>query len=205
MLKDDIFKSAIGVVIAEITTLPICTIKSNYQNLHSTSMLNTIKQIYERNGIRSFYSGSIPAILGQVLSTSSKYTLYKQFEYYFGSNISLKPIYGSCSSIIVSLITHPIDLIKVNMQMGNNKFKDKNLRSFYNGYSKTFSKSIISGSLFLPMCDHFSNKTNSKFYGSLISATISTILMHPLDYLKTLQMYNLNNVNKINFFNLFTR
>lgn len=203
MLESDLFKSALGTSIAEIVTLPICTIKSNYQNTHSTSILQTIKTIYQRNGIKTFYSASIPAILGQVISTSSKYALYKQFQKYFGSDTYLKPIYGGLSGIIVSLITHPIDSIKINMQMGTSNIKSKSLRFFYNGYSKTLTKAAVSGPLFFPMCDYFSERTNSKFYGSLVAATLATIIMHPIDYLKTVQIYG--SKHKINIYELFTK
>lgn len=204
-MNTDLIKSATGTMVAEIVTLPICTIKSNYQNTHSTSMISTIKSIYERNGIKSFYSASIPAITGQVISTSSKYALYKQFEYYFGNDIYLKPLYGIVSGVCVSLITHPIDSIKVNMQMDNKDIGQKSLRFFYNGYSKSLSKAAISGPLFFPMSDYFSTKLNSRFYGSLTAATLATIIMHPIDYLKTIQMYDKTNKPKLTLYSLFTK
>ena len=41
--------SAIATAIAEVATLPICTIKTNYQNTNSTSIIQTIKNIYNQN------------------------------------------------------------------------------------------------------------------------------------------------------------
>ena len=62
----NIVYSSLATSIAELATLPICTIKTNYQNTHSNSIINTAKSIYSRGGIKPFYAASVPAIFGQV-------------------------------------------------------------------------------------------------------------------------------------------
>ena len=72
--------SSIGTGISEIVTLPICTIKTNFQNTNSISIISTIKDIYLREGFKSFYKASFPAIFSQIFSTSSKYVLYRYID-----------------------------------------------------------------------------------------------------------------------------
>lgn len=185
----DLTISAIATVIAEFLTLPICTLKTNYQNTRSTSIINTAKKMYSKQGLKSFYRSSLPSISSQVISTSSKYYLYRKFEdtKYFNSFIN-----GSISGIISSLATHPIDVIKINLQMNHSLYKtirENNLSLFYRGYSKTFSKVIVASSLFFPLYDKIKMSTNNILLSSFLSGTISNLIIHPIDYLKTRHIY----------------
>ena len=200
-MDKDLRISAISAVIAEILTLPICTIKSNYQNNNSNSIIKTIKEINSRNGIKSFYSSSLPAISSQVTSISLRYTFYRELTKKYGNENYKKPIFGFISAISTTIITHPMDFYKINIQM-NNDLKDS-FKVIYRGYSKTLLKATISGTLFLPMYEYLSEKFGSKLYGSIITSVISTLLMHPLDYKKTLQIYG--SKHKITMLDLFTK
>lgn len=53
-----VVESSLGTGVAEILTLPICTIKTNYQNTNKVSILETISQIRSNYGIRGFYNAS---------------------------------------------------------------------------------------------------------------------------------------------------
>ncbi len=97
--------SAIATGIAELITLPICTIKTNHQNTNQQQVRSTINQMYKKGGIKIFYSASVSATLSQMLSTSSKYFLYRNLEaseYKFSN----KFINGTISGVLSSLITH---------------------------------------------------------------------------------------------------
>lgn len=76
----NITNSAIAATLAEIITLPACTLKTNYQNTSGTSIHQTFKNIYHTGGLCAFYKASPPAIASQVFSTSSKFFLYRYFE-----------------------------------------------------------------------------------------------------------------------------
>ncbi|BCS82713.1 mitochondrial carrier-like protein [Cotonvirus japonicus] len=191
--KSNIINSAIATGIAEIATLPICTIKTNYQNTNSISIYQTIKSLYINGGIKSFYRASPAAISSQIFSTSSKYFLYKYFE---SKNFkhSNKVLNGIMAGILTSLITHPIDTIKIHLQMNSSfkhQFKIDGLKLFYKGYSKTFGKTFISSCLFLPVYDKLNENLKNSFTASMLSAIISTTTMQPLDYLKTRHIYGL--------------
>lgn len=185
-----VVNSAVATVVAEVMTLPICTIKTNYQN-SKTDLKSVVRSIYQRGGLAAFYKASLPAIGSQVFSTSSKYVGYrwldKNFNFY-------APVNGLISGLVTSLVTHPIDSVKIYWQMGDKFLPDlrqHGLRLFYRGYSKTFSKMAISSPLFFPMFDYFNNYFKNPLLASLSTATIATIIMHPVDYLKTRHIYGL--------------
>lgn len=198
-IYNDFIYSASATAFAEIVTLPICTLKTNYQNSNSTSIINSAKTMFKENGLRIFYKASLPAIGSQIVSTSSKYVFYRyledqQFKY------SNKVLNGLISGISSSLITHPLDSIKIHRQMNTPftpELKKHGLKIFYRGYSKTFSKVLVGSSIFLPLYDTFEDHFKSKKYSnysvlaSLFSGFISTIVMHPIDYLKTRHIYGL--------------
>ena len=191
MTTSHLTNSAIATAIAEIVTLPICTLKTNFQNSKNTSIRLTAKDMYAKGGIKVFYRASYPAIGSQVISTASKYGLYRYFN---DSQIvtSNKVINGMIGGCLSSLITHPIDSIKVHMQMSTPfipELKKNGLGLFYRGYSKTFTKILIASSLFFPLYDYCKEYTGSSIVSSFISATISTTAMQPLDYLKTRHIY----------------
>ena len=62
--------------------------------------------------------------------------------------------------------------------MNNMNFKNIN---FYKGYSKSFTKVCITGPLFFPLSEYL----NNNILGPLVASTIATIIMQPIDYLKT--------------------
>ncbi len=184
---ENLIYSSVGTLVAEFATLPICTIKTHYQNTHSNSIFDTVKSVYNMYGIKAFYAASFPAMFGQVVSTSSKYTIYRQL--CDGDDPASKKIMsGVGAGLISSLITHPLDIIKVQWQLQKsvmNEIRQHGKMVFYRGYTKTISKILISSSLFFPIYDTVNTYVNNPVYASLLSSTISTIIMQPIDYLKT--------------------
>ena len=189
---DRVVNSAIATGVAEIVTLPICTLKTVYQNTSSVSFVESAKKIYITSGIKGFYKASVPAIMSQMFSTSSKYAFYRKLE-----DMQLpytnKIVNGVLGGIMSTLFTHPIDVIKIHWQMGDSlktAIKQNGVNLFYRGYSKSFGKVIVGSSLFFPLTDYFKNITNNNIVlASLCSAFVSTLIMHPLDYLKTRHVY----------------
>ena len=157
--------------------------------------------------IKGFFSAKYPAIIGQAISTSSRYTLYKilpqynPFNYKFNKIIKedqknkslityLFNVSNSISAgVITSIITHPIEYLKINKQMNNH---DINIKHIYRGYTKTLSKVVIGGSTFFPLYDLVKSYNYNPTISGLISAIISTIIMQPFDYLKTRNIYGIN-------------
>jgi len=187
--------SAIGTTIAELVVSPVCLVKTNFQN-NNLNTKNTIKHIYNNYGIRGFYSATLIATCTQVFSTSSKYFVYRNLCEYNNYNKVLNNIVGCLG---VSLITHPLDFIKVNTQMHVNKMINKIIENpiiLYRGYSKTFLKTVISAPLFFPLKDEIDKHVSNPIFGSIIASTIGTIVMQPFDYLKNRHLYGNSLYNK---------
>ena len=181
-MNKNILSSALATGIAELVTLPICNVKTNFQNSNQ-DIRSVVSTIFKNDGIKGFYRASLPAILSQVISTSSKYTLYQ----YFGDNFNTpKILNGLVSGILSSLVTHPLDFLKIHLQM---KTKP-DLKLVYRGYSKSFGKIVIGSVLFFPLYDLIKERTGDPFSASFFSAMVSTVAMQPLDYLKVRHIYN---------------
>jgi hypothetical protein len=187
---DRAINSAVATGVAEIITLPICTIKTVYQNTDSKSILQTVKHIYNTRGIPGFYKASVPAISSQIFSSSLKYVFYRKLE---DENLphTNKFINGALSGAMASIFTHPIDVIKVHWQMGDT-LPIHSPKIFYRGYSKTITKATVSASLYFPLTDYFKTHTDNIAIASLCSAVISIMVTHPIDYLKTRHIYGLS-------------
>ena len=196
-----ILNSALSTGIAELITLPICTIKTYYQSSRNNiSLYDTISEIYNSRGIIGFYKASIPAFSAQVFSSTSKIYLYT----YFTNTETLKDYYktsGILSAILTSIVTHPIDICRITLQNGYTLDK---IPFIYQGWSQSFYKSIIGGATFLPIRSMLKEnyKSLKSYEINFLSAIISTIIIHPFDFFKTYIIANGNNVSltKLNCF-----
>lgn len=189
-MLSDFINSSFATTLAEICTLPICTTKTNFQNGNHSNIRLTILSIYNTRGIKGFYKASFPSVSGQVLSTASKYTVFKKLNEINNSHWSMKYLNGILCGLSVSLITHPLDAIKVHMQMDTKELIKKfSFKFFYSGYKWSFIKTCISGPLFFPLCDFCKEETGSIFYGSMTASVIATTIMQPVDYFKTRSLY----------------
>lgn len=194
-----------GCTVAEVSTLPICTIKSVYQNTNNTSITDTVRTIYKERGIKGFYNAYVPAILSQVLSSTMKYGIYR----YMGDKRNNTTYIQKCTNSMIagistSLITHPIDVVRISMQLGKYISVSEWMKILYRGYSKSLSKVMLGSITFFPLMDVYKEKlyklntyhndiplvSNSSLnlMASFMSAFTSTIIFQPVDYLKTRHM-----------------
>lgn len=188
---DNIVASAVSTCIAEIVTMPICTIKTNYQNTN-ISVYDVIKKI-SKKGIWYYYKPSLWALMSQVVSTTSKYTFYEKIK----THLNNKYLSGTISGVLSSIFTHPLDVIKIHNQMCKNvipSYRKEGLCFLYRGYSKTFIKSAIGSTFFFPIYDAVYEHIKNVQGAAICSAIISTIILQPIDYMKTTQIYNNNKI-----------
>jgi hypothetical protein len=214
-IKRNLLASSFATIIAEFATLPICTIKTNYQNTNSNSIINTTKELYQTNGFKSFYQAFIPAMCSQMISTSSKFVFYKYLEdkKLVKNFTGYKFINGAIAGLTSTILTHPLDNIKIHHQMNKSivsEIKSSGIKVLYRGYSKTISKIIVSSSLFFPLYDYYLDyikKQNIKYdyvLASGLSGFTTTLITHPIDYLKTRHIYGHANLyDSSNIFNYY--
>lgn len=190
-MQTDMINAMIATGTAEFLTVPLCTIKTRYQINDNIKLSLICKEIYKYHGLRGFYKASLPAIGSQIVSTTGKYVLYQYFNKQSGTDIKFytRVCNGICSGILTSFITHPLDVIRTDIQKNLyfSNYKEL-LPILYRGYSKTFIKICIGSALFFPLNDILKNKLQNPIISSATTAIIATTIMHPIDYLKTRHM-----------------
>lgn len=212
----DIIASTISTVFAEIITIPICTVKTNYQtNLNYKSIINVTNDIYKAHGIYGFYNSSMSAMTSQIVSTSTKFTAYnyiKEKRHTEQKDIKNNILNGSLSGIISSVFTHPLDVIKVHNQNQlsiMNEIKTHKMSIFYRGYSKSLFKNIALTSLIFPFYDFYKYHFNNSIISAGLSAITASIFLHPIDYLKIRHISNqslyINYTGLLNFTKYYYR
>lgn len=180
-----------GVLVAEVVTIPVCTIKTVYQTFNHKTIRESLKYIYEKNGMKGFFKSAPIASTSQIISQSSKYALFYLF-LKEKATFTEKVICGIGAGVTVSLIAHPVDICRVIIQRNESIRKEllnHGIKRFYFGITTNWAKVIISSSCFMPIFELVKGSFNA-FQSSIITATISTIIMHPVDYMKTMKMAN---------------
>ncbi len=221
---NNIVNSAIGTLVAEIVTLPICTLKTVYQNNPTFTILDTYKHIYNHHySYRGFFQASSPAIISQIISTSSKYSAYEfikniRNENIIEDNINIvreknsiiillnNSINGIIGGLIGSIVTHPFDLWKNFVQRNESytihlKNSSKNIKLFisnglYQGYTGSIAKNIVLYASLFPLFDYYQTLTPHFWLASLGTTLSVSLLIQPFDYYKVVSMAN--NQGKIN-------
>jgi hypothetical protein len=186
-IRKHIINSAVATSIAEVATIPIATIKTNYQNTDRIPARVIIRNIWAQHGLRGFYNSSGWAMASQVLSTSAKYTWYQTLTDY----VPNKFVAGGMAGVMASIMTHPVDVIKIHQQMHTPFLPQLKLIGpsiLYRGYSKTLAKYIIGSIFYFPLYDTFTNYMHPNM-AAMTSAVLSTILIQPIDYMKIRQVY----------------
>lgn len=185
--------AGIGTGVAEVCTVPICTIKTVYQTNNTGSTIRAVvKDIYTRHGVFGFCKSGMPAMTGQVMTTVGKYTLYSKLKEISPNTLILN---GVMSGITISTLLQPIDFVRIAMQRNASFWsiiQNTRLPGYYRGYSKTLLKSGISSAFFYPLCDTIKSSLpgdpgdgTRMLIASGLTGVISTVGMHPFDYLKT--------------------
>jgi hypothetical protein len=203
-IQDFLRNFAIGCVstaIAEISTIPICTTKTVYQTSNHATIRQSVSHIIERNGLRGFFTSAPIASTNQVISQSLKYSLFYFLlgeQNYHKSPENHTPFYkkvfaGVGAGVIVSIVSHPVDICRVIIQRNESikyEFMNHGWRRFYFGIHTNWLKVCISSSCFMPIFKVCEEQGLSAFNSSLVSAAVSTVIMHPVDYIKTMKMAN---------------
>ena len=185
--------SSIGSACAEVLTLPICTIKTIYQTQQQTNKLTPaqiINNLYKTKGISGFFQASTPAIISQVLSTSSKYYLYhaiKDYRQTADSDIVSNSINGGLGGLGGSLLSHPFDVWKNHLQRGQ-RLLNLHIKTLYSGYSGTIAKNILLYSMLFPVYDFYKLHIPSPIMASIVTSITCSLVTQPLDYYKTVLM-----------------
>lgn len=188
---EHIISSGIGVVFAELATIPICTIKTNKVLYPEISGYNLFKTVLKRDGIIGFYNASIPAVFSQIISTTSKYTFYKliqQRRHTDDTDIIDNMMNGALGGVAGSLLSHPFDVMRTMKQNNQSIMKEFKLSIAYRGYSKSITKSFMLGGFSFPIFDFCKKKTDNIFIASILTTIGSSFIIYPVEYMKIRHM-----------------
>ena len=130
-----------------IITNPIWVLKTRILGSNEyKSMLDGIKQMLNKEGILSFWKGTIPSLF-QVFQASLQITIYDNIKQHFNIHDDLTTLYASATSKIIStLIMYPTQVVRARLQNSHKKstistvvrellYSDRRLTSFYRGLS----------------------------------------------------------------------
>lgn len=189
-MQKNTWASLCGAAAAELATFPLCTIQTNYQLSSKTmSIPQIIKEIYQVKGLRGFYYGVRWAVCSQMLSTSSKYVLYRKLQQTYTSNVACAALAGFCSS----LLTQPFDYVKVNLQIRTAAQRKTFLSSLswktlYTGWTKTMTKAVVGNTIYFPIFDFAKDKwqplTSSVIPAAASTAILGSTVTHAFDFIK---------------------
>ena len=187
---DKLISNTIAVIIAEIITLPICTIKTNFQTNNHKSIYYTFNDLYNNKG---FYDAKFSAIASQTISTSSKFFFYNIIKNYRNTNsndLLNNSINGMIGGVLGSLLSHPIDVIKIGQQRN-----DFNINNLYRGFGQSIIKNIILYSSLYPIYDFYKSKYDNPFICAPLTTLTITAYLQPIDYIKINYMAGNKNIN----------
>lgn len=122
------------------------------------------RQLYREDGFRSFYRGYFASLICFVPSAASWWMLYQHFnELIFKTSLAdtmpfmlLNCMSGTLSGATVSILTNPLDLLRVNIQVHRPSsyrsavkylWKEDKWRIFSKGLSARLTQSCISSAL----------------------------------------------------------
>jgi|LakMenE01Jun11ns_1017448.scaffolds.fasta_scaffold9859359_2 solute carrier family 25 S-adenosylmethionine transporter 26 len=185
---------ACGIIIAETITLPllpISTIKITYQTTDSVTIPQTIKNVYKKFGYKGFFNAYSSTVLYHVVAATTKFTSYKTIKSIRktdSKDLLNNSINGMFGGLFGSIFTHPVDVIK-NLQHRNinikQDFKIHGFKGLYRGYSSTIFRTLLSYSFLYPLYDFYKYKFNDSPFVAPIALITSTMIVQPLDFIKT--------------------
>jgi len=188
---EHIISSGIGVVVAELATIPVCTIKTNKVLYPEISGYNIFRTILKRDGFVGFYSASIPAVFSQIISTTSKYTFYKLIQKERktdDTDIIDNMMNGALGGVGGSLLSHPFDVMRTIKQNNQSIMKEFKSSIAYRGCSKSITKSFMLGAFSFPIFDFCKKKTDNIFIASILTTIGSSFIIYPIEYMKIRHM-----------------
>lgn len=192
----------LGSCIAEIATIPIYTIMTNYQTSNK-SIIQITKNIYQQKKIFGFYNSVGYSVLSRLLSSGIKYNLYqnlKQYRNTQNSDLLNNMINSAISGCIGGIIVHPIDVCVNYTQRCEKITLSKKL---FSGLTTTIFRNLLLYSLLFSMFDFVKHKTNNVYISCLTTTFITTSIMTPIEYIRSNIMTGTIKYNQIKIKNLY--
>lgn len=194
---------------------PLDTVKTRMQADSQFKSFNTIQAIggvYKEGGIRGFYRGGIPPLIGSTFFRSIQFAAYGATMGYFreessvlrttklGSIEARVLLGGALAGICRSLIEAPLDVLKTRQQTcSQTSLRSIPIRDLTRGFSATVARNAFLLTIFFACIDLITNKrpnTHVLVKGGVATTTAWTVVW-PLDVTKS-RMQSLTHVGSGN-------
>jgi hypothetical protein len=195
-----IIASAIGGFVSELISSPLCTTKTVFvTDTNFTRVSQAVSQIYNRGGLREFYRAAGPAIVSNIVSSSSKFSIYticKSSRNTSNGDILNNSLNGIIAGIMGSTMSQPIDVWKIHKQRNEPLNVKKNgLKMFWNGYRQTLIKASCLNSMLYPLNDFYQSCGLARLESQILTACTTTTILYPVEFIRTNKMA----ATKVNF------
>ncbi|KAI9297764.1 mitochondrial carrier [Neoconidiobolus thromboides FSU 785] len=224
------FLGGIACMSAAVITNPIDVVKvrlqlqynntkiNNINQMKYTGFLNGLKQMYLKEGIKSWYKGLEASLLREASYSTLRMGLYEPIKSKLinksnNNLLHIKIISAAISGGIGAFIANPTDLIKVRMQAitkdnlppykntfnaFNVIFQQEGIKGLYKGVGPTTQRAMLLTASQLASYDHFKQsllKSNLfteglvlHFFTSILAGLVAAITTSPLDTIKSRYM-----------------
>lgn len=178
---------------------PFDTVKTVYQTTKYTDLISCIKNLFHNGGLKRFYKGITPPLIGVSLEKSLVFGTYNSVIKYTNNNHFLS---GIISGLVCTSVVTPIEKLKI-IQQNNNSIKSVKLNTLYNGWTATLFREVPGFGIYFNMYN-FLNKNeyldNKYLFTSFINGSISGatawLFIYPSDPIKTIMQNNNINLKK---------
>ena len=178
---DTFFYGLLSGYIGAICVYPIDYIKTHIQN--NRSFIDIIKN----TKIKNYYKGSFIQLIGIGPEKSIKLFVAN----YMNNEVKTNTIIsGACAGASQVLVTNPIEIIKIQYQMGltQNKSVFQILKStnLYKGSSACFLRDIPFSAIYFPTYNFLKKEfPNNYFLAGMLAGIPASYLVTPFDVIKT--------------------
>ncbi len=190
--KNSFLTGLVAGAIGAFAVYPIDVVKTRMQNQTTPKIysngLDCWKQLYKQFGIKAFYKGCVPQMIGVAPEKALKLFAYtsvtksdsdKMYTHVFGGLVA-----GACQV----MVTSPYEMIKINLQMGNkiNYLQILNLQNLYTGASACFLRDIPFSGIYFSLYWHLKEKENlNPFIAGTLAGAPAAFACTPADVIKT--------------------
>jgi len=197
----DLIASVTAGAVAEVMTLPICTVQTVYQtqkNLGNSGREGIVKMtgdLYRTHGLKAFYNASFSAIACQMVSTGSKFTLYKAIQQYRGNQVGdvwNNVLNGGLAGVMSIAFTQPFDVMKNYHQRQLSILPDlrRNPMVLYAGTKQAVTKSALLVASLFSINDLCRTYIDNAGLAAMTTSLLISPVIHPIDLLKRRAMAN---------------
>ncbi len=187
--------------IGAFAVYPIDVVKTRMQNQNNiTNKLykngwDCCKQLWKQTGIKAFYRGCVPQMIGVAPEKAVKLFAYSYITADSKDKLSHHILGGLVAGASQVMITCPYEMIKINLQMNNNINYNTllNINKLYTGASACFLRDIPFSGIYFPTYWYLKEQVGlNPFIAGTISGIPAAFLCTPADVIKT-RMQTLRN------------